>query len=213
MGTSPDPLFPTLPLSTRKEIISQIDRKFAKMKSADQDRFLWHAETDYLPRAETPTRVSQWTGNDPNCTSELLEVGWGGPVITKRIKANNLSVQAALERFVFLRAHVRIENGTSEGVLVRPKVFVLQPTKGKQYTLYFEYPSRVYYRFISSALNYQSNYNPTERTTVRSGATGKTIATVDAPDPVAKEEMKDAVSTAVSSTFDYAVTIWSCPVF
>ena len=202
-----DPLFPTLPLTTRKEIISQIDPKFAKMKPADQDRVLWNAETDYLPRAATPRYVSKWVASDPSCTSELREVGWISPVITKRIKASDLSVQAALERFVFLRAHVRIENDTPEAILIKPQMFVLEPTKPRHNTLFFEYPSRVYYQFVGAALRYDPGYTPTERTTIRSGATGKTVATVDAPDPVAKQDMKDATSYAVSGTLTYAATI------
>jgi hypothetical protein len=52
-----DPLFPNLPLSTRREILSQIDSKFAKMKGDKQDAFLWNAETAYLPRAATPRQT------------------------------------------------------------------------------------------------------------------------------------------------------------
>ena len=202
-----DPLFPTLPLTTRKQILSQIDPKFAKMKPADQDRFIWRAETDNLPRASTPKQIFTWKTTDPDCTSELLEVGWINQAITKRIKTHDLSVQAALERFSFLRAHVRIENGTPEAVPIKPQIFVLEPTNPRLKTIFFEYPSRVFYQFVDAALNYNLDYIPTERTTIRSGTTGPTVATIETPDPVVKQELKDARASTLSGAFNYTATI------
>jgi len=204
-----DPLFPTLPLTTRKEILSQLDPKFARMKTEDQNRFLWHTETDYLPKAAAPKQTFRWSAADPNCSSELLQVGWISPTITKRIRAHDLNVQAAFERFSFLRAHVRIENATSEAVLVKPQLFVLDVLKPKRTTLFFEYPSRVYYQFMISALNQGPDYVPTERTTVRSGSTGRAIATIDTPDPVARQDVRNENASAVNSAIGCASTIQS----
>jgi hypothetical protein len=177
------------------------------MKPGDQDRFMWRGETDYLPRAPAPKQVFAWKASDPNCTSELLEIGWSSQAITKRIKTHDLSVQAALERFSFLRAYVRIENGTPEALLIKPQIFVIEPTKPMQKTIFFEYPSRVFYQFVDAALNYNPGYVPTERTTIRSGTTGPTVATIDGPDPVAKQELKDAQSAKLSGLFSYTATI------
>jgi hypothetical protein len=77
-----DSLFPTLPLTTRRQILSQIDPKFSKMKAEEQDRFLWHAETDYLPKAAGPKQTITW--NPADSSSELLEVGWISSAIVQQ---------------------------------------------------------------------------------------------------------------------------------
>ncbi len=202
-----DPLFPTLPLTTRRQILSQIDPKFAKMKADDQDRFLWHTETDYLPKATSPKQIFAWNPTDPRCSSELLEVGWISSAISKRMKVQGLSIQAAFERFSFLHAHIRIENGTSDSVLIRPQIFVVDVLSPKRSTLFYEYPSRVSYVFTDAALKYSPGYIPTDRTTIRSGATGRTLATIEAPDPVAKQEVKEVASSMVSGSLNYAATV------
>jgi hypothetical protein len=205
-----DPLFPTLPLTTRKQILSQVDPKFAKMKTDEQDRFLWNAETDFLPKAAKPRQVNMWRPTDSGCPSELRDVGWISPAITKCISVGGLVVQAAIERFSFIRAHVRLENGTPDSVIVKPQIFVLDALKPKRVTLFFEYPARVSHVFMDAALNYTTpGYVPTERTTVRSGVTGRAVATIDVPDPVARQDLKDATSSAVSGAIGYAATVES----
>jgi hypothetical protein len=201
-----DPLFPTLPLSTRRDILSQIDPKFAKMKSDKQDAFLWNAETAYLPKAGVPKQTFSWKPNDPASTSQLLDVGWIGASVTKTISAGDLVVQATMLRYSFLVAHVRIRNDTTESITVRPQTFVLDVLKPKRYTLFFEYPSRVSYEFIKAGLNYTSPYVPTERTTVRSGS-GRTVATVDSPDPVAKQDVRNITTAITNAAVSVAGTV------
>ncbi len=66
-----DPLFPHLPLSTRKQVLLEIDPKFANMNGGKQDLFLWRAETTYLPKAVTPKRTFVWSPTDLNSSTEL----------------------------------------------------------------------------------------------------------------------------------------------
>jgi hypothetical protein len=94
-----DPLFPTLPLSTRREILSQIDPKFAKMKANQQDSLLWNAETTYLPKATAPKEVFSWKPNDPASTSQVLDVPSIGPTVTKTVIAHGLAAQASMRRY------------------------------------------------------------------------------------------------------------------
>jgi hypothetical protein len=197
-----DPLFSTLPLSTRTEILEQIDPKFAKMNSDRRDTFLWNAETTYLPKAPVPKEVFRWKPNDPASTTQVTDFG----PITKTITAKGLVVQASMQRYSFLESHVRIVNDTTETITVRPQTFVLDVLKPKRYTLFFEYPSRVSYQFIKAGMNYTSPYVPTERTTVRSG-TGRTVATVDSPDPVAKQDVRDVTTAITNAAFSVAGTV------
>jgi hypothetical protein len=190
-----DPLFATFSLSTRKEVLTQIDPKFAKMKPDKQDAFLWNAETTYLPKAPSPTETFRWMPNDPASTSEVSSASWIGPTVSKTISAGGLAVQASMQRYGFLVAPVRIQNDLKESVTVRPQTFVLDVAKPKHYTLFFEYPSRVSYQFVKAGLDFTLPYHPTERTTVRSG-TGRTVATVDSPDAVAKQDIRD-ITTGV----------------
>ena len=132
-----DPLFPTLSLTTRKQILSRIDPKFAKMKPTDQDKFMWRGETDNLPRASAPKQVFTWRTSDPNCTAELLEVGWVNKAITKRIKTHDLIVQAALERFSFFTRMFASKMKRRQAALIKPQIFVLEPTKPRQNTIFF----------------------------------------------------------------------------
>jgi hypothetical protein len=204
-----DPLFSALPISTRREILSQIDRKFAKMNSDKQDAFLWSAETTYLPKAPPPKDVFAWNATGPGSTSELLDIGELAPAIGKTVTARGLHVQASVDRKLgFFRCHLRIVNEASNAFMIQPRVFVLNVVKPKRYTLFFEYPSRVSYQLIKAGLHYQLGYTPTERTTVRSG-TGRTIATIDAPDHAAEQEVKETTTSVSVAAFTVAGTIES----
>jgi hypothetical protein len=200
-----DPLFPKLPLTTRKEILSQIDPKFAKMKGEKQDAFLWNAETKYLPKATPPKATVRWNPSDTGSTSQLLDAGGISPSIAKTVRANSLVVQASLEKWAFPTAHLRITNETPEVIMITPETFVLYVMKPKQRTLSFEYPSRVSHQIIQWAIHYSPPY-PTERTTIRS-ASGKTVATVDSPDEAAKQSLNDATALVLHGGGSLAASI------
>jgi hypothetical protein len=197
-----DPLFATLPLNTRMEILVQIDPKFAKMDFDRRDAFLWRAETTYLPKAAIPKEIFKWKPNDIASTTQVKDFG----PITRTITARGLVVQASIDRISFLVSHVRIVNDSTETITVRPQIFVLEVLKPKRYTLFFEYPNRVIYQFVKAGINYTSPYVPTERTTVRSG-TGRTVATVDSPDPMAKQDVRDVTTAISNAAFSVARTV------
>ena len=197
-----DPLFPTLPLGTRKEILSQIDPKFAKMGFERQDAFLWQAETTYLPKAQAPRQVYPWRPTDPSSTSQSDSTG----VLTKSVNIHGLVVQSSVQRIGFLIAHIRIQNGTTEAVSFHPEMFRLEVLKPKRYTLFFEYPSRVSWQMFKAGANYTSTYTPMQRTTLQNGA-GGTIATVDSPDPVAKKKMEDVAAMVSNGAVSLALTV------
>ena len=196
-----DPLFPALPLLERQKILSQIDPKFAKLSIQKQDRFLWNAETDYLPKAEIPAAVFTWTPNDANSASGIVD-----SALTRSVSGGGLRVEASLERHSFFFSHLRISNSRATPVELRPKTFLLRVVKPKQYTLFFEYPSRVSYEFAAAAADYSPGYYPTERTTVTSGA-GNPIARIYSPDPVARQEIDKMAQIERDGAFQYSLLL------
>lgn len=198
-----DPLFHTLFVTQRVEILSQIDPKFAKLPFKKQDLYLWRAETANLPKASPPKQVIAWSPGDPHCTADLSYQG----KLTRRIEAAGFRVQATLERHGFFNWHLRIENLSQDAVLIRPQTFVLQVIKPKNSTLYFEYPMRISWQMTKGIMDFGPAFTPTERTTVRSGVTGRTVATIDSPDQVAKQEMKDTYSQIRQWGLQYTGTI------
>ena len=186
-----DPQFVQLSLSTRSKVLSQIDPKFAKMKPDKQDQYVWNAETANLPKAGIPKVIVTWNSAEPISTSEVTNFGDPLPVLTKKTTADSVTVQTSLNReFGFFHAHIRISNGTSHDIIIQPQVFILEVVRPKPVTLFFEYPTRVSYNLMKSSFNYTPYVLPA-RTTIRSGQTGRTVATIDAPDPAAKKQSED----------------------
>jgi hypothetical protein len=146
-----DPLFVTLGLDQRTQILTQIDPKFAKLSYDKRHSYIWNAETDYLPKAGTPKTIFTWTASDPNCSSEFESSG----SLKKIITANNIRVEATLKRGLsgFLVSHLRIVNNSDGTVQIAPQTFVLSVVKPKRFTLFFEYPSRVGFEDSGSWLN------------------------------------------------------------
>lgn len=196
-----DPLFPTLALAERKQVLSQIDPKFAKLSKDKQDSFLWNAETEYLPKADTPSAVFTWTPNDPNSASEIVE-----SALTRSVSGGGLRVAASLERHGFFFSHIRITNNGSSAVEIRTKTFLILVVKPKQFSLFFEYPSRVSYRVLMASADYSPGYIPTERTTV-SSATGRPVARIDSPDPVARQKLDEVTQSVQTAGFQYSLMI------
>lgn len=197
-----DPLFAKLPHSARIEVLAQIDPKFARMNRDQREAFLWKIETIYLPKAQPPKQIFSWTPNDPASTTKVVPFR----AITKVASAGGFVIEASIERRGFFVAHIRILNQRAESIPVRPQTFVLDVSKPKHHILFFEYPSRVGYQYLKAGLNYSYSYAPTERTTIRS-ATGQTIATVDTPDALARQDMRDAVQTLTDTAFSIARNI------
>ena len=198
-----DPLFHTLFVAQRIQILSQIDPKFAKLSFDKQDVYLWNAETDNLPKAAPPRQVFIWSPTNPNSTADFSYEGQ----LTRSLEDAGIRVQATLERHGFFISHIRVENKTTEVVLVRPQTFLLNVSKPKKYTLYFEYPMRVWWQTTKGVSGLAPTYFPTERTTVRSGNTGRAVATIDTPDQAAKQEIKDMYGRMQQWGYEYAKTV------
>lgn len=146
-----DPLFPTLSINERTEILTQIDPKFAKMASDKRHAYLWNTETDYLPKAEIPVEVITWNANDRNCSTAFDT----DRLIKKTVIAKGIQIEATLDRMpvlFFLQAHLKIINNSDKIVPIIPQIFILQVVKPKRYTLFFEYPKRVSAEIIRSAV-------------------------------------------------------------
>lgn len=198
-----DPLFHTLLVTQRIQILSQIDPKFAKMPFAKQDAYLWSAETANLPKAPPPKQIFTWTPADPSCLADFSHDG----MLTRRMEVSGLSVQATLERGGFVYGHLRVENRSEGAVLIRPQTFILRVVKPKADVLYFEYPMRVWWQTTKGVTRLFPTYVPTEQTTVRSADTGRTVATISTPDQEAKSEIKDMYGEIRKRGYEYAQTI------
>lgn len=198
-----DPLFHTLFVNQRIQILSQIDPKFAKLSFDKQDAYLWNAETANLPKAEPPKRLFAWNAMNPNSTADFPYQNR----LTRSMEAAGFRVQATLERNGFFISHVRVENKANGPVLVRPQTFVLNVSKPKTYALYFEHPLRVWWQTTKGFTSLSPTYIPTERTTVRSGNTGRAVATIDSPDQAAKQEIKDMYTQMQKWGYEYVKTI------
>jgi hypothetical protein len=134
-----DPLFPTLDIDERTEVLAQIDPKFAKMTTNRRNAYLWRAETFYLPKAPIPSEVVRWAATASNCSTEFDGLG----ALTKTITANGFRIEATLHKMSFFKVHLKIVNNSGRTVQVVPQTFVLNVINPKRYTLFFEYPSRV----------------------------------------------------------------------
>ena len=128
-------------------------------------------------------------------------------MLTRRIEAAGFRLEATLERHSFFRSHVRIDNLTQEIALVRPQTFILKVLRPKVSTLYFEYPMRVWWQTTKGVGDLTATVIPTERSVIRSGSTGRTIATVESPDQAAKQEIKDMYADMRQAGYGYANTI------
>jgi hypothetical protein len=136
-----DPLFPTLSLDQRTQVLMQIDPKFAKLSSAKRHSYLWLAETNYLPKAAAPREVVTWNAGDPKCSTEFDPSG----SLRKIITASDFRVEATIHRGLrgFLYSHLTILNNSSKPIDIVPQTFLLNVVGRKQFTLFFEYPQRV----------------------------------------------------------------------
>ena len=195
-----DPAFVHLSFDARKKILAQIDPKFAKLSSDKQDLFLWKAETDNLPKAPPPKQFYTWSPTPPTFTAEVKDFGDFVPVLTKTSLVSPFTVEATVSRaFGFFRAHVRIVNGSQSPQNIRPQIFTLEVVWPKHITLFFEYPNRVSYRLIMGAIHYSDGYVPPSTTVIRSAPSGRAVATIETPDPVAKQESRNLEAQVVNA--------------
>jgi hypothetical protein len=136
-----DPLFPTLSLEQRTQVLIQIDPKFVKMSPAKRHSYLWLAETNYLPKAAPPKDVTTWNASDPKCSSEFDASG----SLRKIVTASDFRVEATIHRGLrgFLYSHLKILNNSSKPIDIVPQTFLLNVVGRKPFTLFFEYPQRV----------------------------------------------------------------------
>jgi hypothetical protein len=155
-----DPEFYKLWINDRVEILSQIDRKLAKLSFSKLDAFLWEAETANLQKAAPPKRVFAWSATDPGSTADFSYDG----KLTRQIKAAAIQIKCTLDNDGFMYAHVRVENDSADPLSIRPETFLVNVLKPKAYVLYFEYPMRVYWQSQKAIYNLYPRYLPGEPT-------------------------------------------------
>jgi hypothetical protein len=193
-----DPAFADLYISDRRQVMMQIDPKFARMNAQNQDLFLWRAETKYLPRGSA-AKIVVWSPGAPGSTADST----GGAVtIRKSIESEGIVVGATLERPSFFWCHVWIANHTDKPIVIDPRTWIVNEIAPKRHTLFFEYPLRVSTTIQQSAINIPP-YDITQKSVIRSGETGRELATVETPDPSAKAEWNVQRYTRVGAVIDF----------
>jgi len=193
-----DPAFADLYVSDRQQIMTQIDPKFARMSQRNQDLYLWRAETKYLPRG-TAASIITWAPGMPGATADSLPAP--SPV-RKSLDSDGIVVGATLERPSFFWCHVWIANHTDKAVVIDPRTWVLNEIRPKHHTLFFEYPTRVSMTIQESNINAHP-YDITQRSVIRSGETGRELATIDIPDTTAKAQWDAQRDARIGSIMDF----------